>query len=243
MFSVTELEILWGSPAVMVRHGLNYLVIADMHVGFERKFAKEGVFVPDISDRMASQIIHLIDKHSADALVILGDLKESIGAFPFIGGYLAKFVRRVAERDVDLILLKGNHDGSIETLLPKQVKVMRELALGDLIMLHGHAHPRGNLPEGASILTAHVHPRFRNPDFSRSESVFVMGRARTGGKFVLMPAFNPILGGVLLNNYAPDDERLGVIFSERYVDVNSSIVLSIDGSCFGALRELSDREP
>ncbi len=232
---VTELEILWGNPAVMIRYDINYLVVADTHIGFERKLAKDGVFIPDISDRMASQIIHLIDKHSADTLVILGDLKESIGVSSSIRAHLTKFVGKITERGVNMILLKGNHDGSIETLLPKKVKIMRELTLGDLVMLHGHAHPRGDVPEGASILTAHVHPRFRNPDFNRSEGVFVVGKARTGGNFVLMPAFNPLLGGVPLNSYTPDDARLGVIFSERYADINSSTVLSIDGSCLGTL--------
>ena len=176
-----------------------HLVVADLHIGLEHELLKEGIKIPPQVDGMARKIISLLKKSGAKHLVILGDLKHNI---PSISWHeytqvppTVKHISKVA----DITIVKGNHDGNIEKMLPG-VSVVKSLKIGDSLLLHGHT----SVPEDVDykrIIVGHKHPSIEFPDQIKPtrETAWIKARTKSGVEVIIMPAFNDLLTGTPVN--------------------------------------------
>jgi putative SbcD/Mre11-related phosphoesterase len=223
----------------------DHLVIADLHIGIEEEFRQGGIRVPKQLPGMAERIHGLLDRTGARRLVILGDLKHNIPGIsraeyrdipPFVGG--------LQER-VKVVLVKGNHDGDIEGVLP-EVEVVASLEVGDYLLTHGHRRIENLDYKG--IILAHNHPciSFRDQMGGVSkESAWIRGRLKEsvledlglerGPEIVIMPAFNEILSETPVNT---PKGLLGPLFRKGLVDLEGAEAVLLDGTHLGRIKDL-----
>ncbi|HDD05090.1 MAG TPA: metallophosphoesterase [Candidatus Aenigmarchaeota archaeon] len=172
-----------------------WLVLADLHIGYERELEEKGYNIPSQTKDMLRRIGEL--KKRERRLLILGDLKHNIPEFSVQEmKEVPYFVRRLKELFDRVVIIKGNHDGDIEKLV--DVEVLKEFRVGKVGFLHGHARPSDELLERVKTLViGHIHPVYRYED-SLGHPVFkscwLIGRWRDK-KLIVMPTFNPLFTG------------------------------------------------
>ena len=61
-----------------------------------------------------------------------------------------------------MILVPGNHDASIQQLIPKEITLgsSKGIIIDDLLLTHGHTMPSENFSHVNKIVMGHVHPVF-----------------------------------------------------------------------------------
>ncbi len=222
-----------------------YLVVADLHLGLERELAMAGARVPSQLERIERRISKLLKKTGKESLIILGDLKHSIPGFSWQEQReIPAFIQRLSSR-ADLVLVKGNHDGGIEKLVPG-VRVVMELRAGEALLIHGHAKPREKGYK--TLITAHNHPciEFRGELGGRiTESAWIRARFReeyggeTNPEVMVMPAFNDLIYGMPFN-YRSNRQLLGPLFRQDMVDLDAADAYLIDGTYLGRIRDLRE---
>ncbi|ELZ00550.1 metallophosphoesterase [Natrialba asiatica] len=204
----TRVEPVLGQPAALADLGTERaLLVADYHAGYEAGLRYErGVDVPSHAPERRERLSSLIERTDPDRLVVLGDLMHSIGD---PGGAERAELEVLFEseplRSLDVTIVKGNHDGAIETWLepadgtapptgPPAGSVT--IVSGDGIALgsesastgtgtgtvgvcHGHTWPSRAVLDSAVVCLGHEHPCVRLEDEvggSRVERVWLRGR-------------------------------------------------------------------
>ncbi len=228
------MEPIWGSPALEIKvSGERWILVADLHLGFELELAREGVYIPDRTEHLAERLLSL---GPAEGLAIAGDLKHSIGLSS--GFRVRRFVEKVSGTFSKIMLAIGNHDGGIVSVIGDScdIKGPRGFPLGEVWIFHGHALPPPESSEYEFGVMGHVHPAIPIRGLGK---VPVWLIAETTCDFLprtllVVPAFNDMLGyGDLLRM----GER-GPIFP-KCVDPDATDVLTLDGDYLGTLSYLS----
>ncbi len=160
---------LFPYPALLHRRGnKRVLIVADLHIGWEVSLAERGIHVPSQTPKMKEKLLKLVDLYKPTSLLFLGDVKHTIarvelGEWKDIPDLFEALVEKVAEVKVVL----GNHDGTLEPLLPSKVQIIPSTgtALFDAGFFHGNAWPAPELLQCRSLVIGHVHPivAFRDP--------------------------------------------------------------------------------
>lgn len=219
------------------------LIVADLHMGLEKELALAGARVPSQLTKMENRIKGLLSKTNKKRLVILGDLKHNIPTASWQEQReIPRLVRRLTSK-AEVVLVKGNHDGGIENLVP-ELRVVRELRVGDTLLIHGHSKPVATGYE--TLIMAHNHPciEFRGHLGGRlTESAWIRTRLReehrgeSDPEIVIMPAFNDLIYGMPFNS-RKSQELLGPFFRRGLVDLEGAKVYLIDGTYLGKIKDL-----
>ena len=154
---------IYPHPVLLLEDTENSLVISDLHLGFEHEIAEKGVsFRSPSLNEMVSELMSLIDSHAIKRLIILGDLKHSIGSInKREWDEVPKFLESLSSK-TEVYLVPGNHDANILHLIPNQVNHMAStgMVLKDTLLVHGHtALPRRPIPV-SRIIMGHSHPMY-----------------------------------------------------------------------------------
>jgi DNA ligase-associated metallophosphoesterase len=188
------------------------LLIADAHIGKAVSFRRLGVPVPQGStaDNLAN-LSALVARLDVRRIVFLGDLLHSAHA-QSAATQAAVAQWREVHRDLDLTLVRGNHDdraGDPPVVLG--IKVVDEpLRLGPWALCH---HPDAR-PDGY-VLAGHLHP-----------CVTLQGRARErlrlpcfwfGDQVGVLPAFGAFTGMHPIVSQPPD--RVYALTGDAVVEV------------------------
>ena len=213
---MTDVEPVPDLPAAVADcGGERALVVADLHAGIERAIAAEhGVALDSRADARRERLLSLLDRTGPDRIVFLGDLMHSIGD---PGGAERGEVEVLFEAlpDVPVTLVKGNHDGGIESWVDVEVTDPRGIRIGDVGFVHGHTWPAGEVLAADVVCVGHEHPCVRLTDEvggSRVERAWLRGPLRRepfenhvdGLRWndpdgVVFPAFNELAGGTWVN--------------------------------------------
>jgi putative SbcD/Mre11-related phosphoesterase len=147
---------------------MRILVIADLHIGWEMALAEKGIHIPTQTPRLLKTLLMLIFKHKPDALLILGDVKHTVakaelGEWQDIPEFFNELKRHVKE----ITVVRGNHDGNLEPLLPENIKLIPATGttIGNIGLFHGHRWPPPTLLKCETLMMGHVHPvlAFKDP--------------------------------------------------------------------------------
>ncbi len=206
-----------------IRHK-DLLIIADLHIGWGDKLYERGYIIPDEIKEFENRIMKI--KKNAKKLVILGDVKDSIGYGKDIPKAI-KFLRDMEEIFDEVILVRGNHDGGLN--YPK----VDEYNFENVKMIHGHMWP--NELKSEILIMGHIHPAFKLPS-GRKIPVWLIGKLGEIQKYdenrvkevIVMPAFNKWVTGSEkiqgpIMKYFKLDKILDLelrILSEEQTDVN-----------------------
>lgn len=158
------------------------LVISDLHLGIEDEISDEkGIHFPLQDTNIIERVKSLVKKHKLSRLYIIGDVKHTIMTdIPYNWDILPEFMENLSEL-VETVIIPGNHDGDLESLLPRSVEItdVRGIVVGTgkerVGLVHGHSWPSPDLLEVSRIVAGHSHPaviRFRTvskPEIGRSD--------------------------------------------------------------------------
>jgi putative SbcD/Mre11-related phosphoesterase len=156
-------------PAALIKtRKTTTLVIADLHIGWEIALSQKGIHVPTQTPKLLQKLKNLIFTHNPEKLLILGDVKHTI-ATAQTGEWhdIPNFFDQLKKQTKEICVIRGNHDGNLEPLLPENIKILPATGsiVGEVGLFHGHRWPSPALLKCKTLVMAHVHPivAFRDP--------------------------------------------------------------------------------
>ncbi|MEM3551046.1 MAG: metallophosphoesterase [Candidatus Bathyarchaeia archaeon] len=171
---------LWPYPAAFLKtDGVKTLVIADLHIGWEIALSEKGIHIPTQAPKILQRIKSLTAKYNPERLLILGDVKHTVAKAEISEWQdIPEFFNELKPLFKEIQIIRGNHDGNLEPLLPESVKILPSTGtvMGDVGFFHGHQWPSPILLKCKTIVMGHVHPvvTFRDPaGFRTTRQVWV----------------------------------------------------------------------
>jgi hypothetical protein len=156
-------------PAALIKTAkTRTMVIADLHIGWEMALSAKGIHVPTQMPKLLKKLSTLISTYKPEKLLILGDVKHTvataeIGEWQDIPDFFNELKRQIQE----ILIIRGNHDGNLEPLLPENIKILPAtgVTIGEVGFFHGHRWPSPSLLKCKTLVMGHVHPivAFRDP--------------------------------------------------------------------------------
>lgn len=156
-------------PAALLKmRATRLMVIADLHMGWEMSLSGKGIHVPSQTPKLLNRLIDLLSEYKPDEILVLGDVKHTIAAAEKMEWHdIPDFFNALKKRVQQVSIIRGNHDGNLEPLLPEGITVLPStgVAFGDVGFFHGHQWPSPALLKCKTLVMGHVHPVvvFRDP--------------------------------------------------------------------------------
>ncbi len=212
------------------------LIVADLHIGITKDIYEKGIVMPSQPEKLAKRINKLKKITRTKKLILLGDVKHRVLGFSLQEKFELDRFFLLLDFD-DIIIVKGNHDGGIEKMVPrgKNIRVKSSITIENYFLTHGHR----NVKTGKrTIVIGHNQPHVKFRDKLGAvyvEPVWVIGKLakRLNGKtLVIMPAFNELCGATIVNK----DELLGPI--AKMLDTKNARAYLLDGTDIGAINNM-----
>ncbi len=242
-----DLQPVHGIPALRADE---YLVIGDLHIGIESHLRSKGFHLTSRTDDMFDSIVKAADD-SSSRLIVLGDVKDSVpGSTKQEYREIPMFFERLLDRFDSIDVVRGNHDTNIEEFLPGHVRIRPAsgMKVEDVGFVHGHTWPSKDVMASSTLVMAHDHPAvmFRDGVGRQvNEPCWVRGKFRDvpsdnyeilPRNFVIVPAFNRMLGGSPVNIIG--EPLLGPIMGGSLLDLENATIHLLDGVDLGKLSDL-----
>ncbi len=131
----------------------DYLIISDLHLGYEQSLNSEGIMVPKFQyPHIVSRLKKIQQKSSAPKIIINGDLKHEFGHISRQEwSETLKFIEFLKENFREIILIKGNHDNFTPYIAQKtDLEVQESITLRDFLIMHGDKIP-SHIPREKTI--------------------------------------------------------------------------------------------
>ena len=151
-------------PALLIEGQKKYIVITDLHIGFENSLVSNEIFVGKNStiNETVDELLEIIELENPDSVILLGDVKSSIkNIFKTEWNDVPLFFKKIKEK-CNVILIPGNHDANIQRLVPEDVSLISSTGMveDNTLFTHGHRMPSENFAYVKKIIMGHVHPVF-----------------------------------------------------------------------------------
>jgi putative SbcD/Mre11-related phosphoesterase len=151
-------------PALVIENSEKILVVADLHIGWERAWSESGIYVPSQADKLGKKLLSIVERHKPDRLILLGDIKQAITRVSMEEWReIPKFFEALQEHLDEVIVVRGNHDGDLEPLTPSTIRIHPSsgLTIGSdprIGLFHGHAWPSPEVLSSEILVMGHIHP-------------------------------------------------------------------------------------
>ena len=246
-----NMRFIYDEPALILSvSGKEWLVVGDIHIGAERRLSDKGVNVYNMWKQMASKILSLSNTFSITGVILLGDIKDSI-LYPETWEQrdIRSFISELSH--LELRIIKGNHDGHIDSILG--IKAMDEILLGDYALLHGNKWPSQDALKKGTIITGHNHIAVSIKDDNGavySEKAWLIASAEKdkirefyaspkAKRLVVMPAFNPLILGMPVGKERKDKDNISPLLRNGLFDYSNADIYSLKGAYIGKVKALS----
>ena len=249
-----DIRFVAGSPAALLG---TTLIVADLHLGIEAAFSRQGIRMPSSTVPLKNQLLSLIKKTRARELVILGDVKHKVPGTSFQEELELPHV--FAGFPVPVTVTPGNHDPGLERLAPEVVVSpstgFKKVVGGHAVYLsHGHTWPPKSALSCETIVIGHVHPQVEFRDSIGkvwAEPVWVrasLNRKKLEEKYgklsgvlpqlIIVPSFNTLTGSVPLNRTGKrlPPEPIGPLV--KCAEMERAEMSLLDGTYLGKLKLL-----
>ena len=191
-----------------------------------------GIRQPEIVNKLTN----LIEKFRISEVIINGDLKHNIGMKSFERKIIKEFVGSLERSGIareNVILVKGNHDGSIDDLI--NVASPHGIRIKNFGILHGHALPSDEVLQAKELIIAHAHPAIALKDEVGlvKRRIWLEGNIKINDeekKLIVMPVFNDLCASTPVNV----DKPAGFLF-RRWNYLNAYATL-LDGTFLGEIK-------
>ena len=237
-----DLQPVYGIPALKAG---NYLIISDLHIGVESHLRSKGFHLVSHTSDMHDALMEAADE-DIDRLVVIGDVKDSVpGSTKQEFAEIPDFFERLFERFDTIEVVRGNHDTMIEEFLPPRVRIRPAsgMKIGDVGLVHGHTWPSEDVMCCDTLVFGHNHPAVMFRDGvgrQMTEPCWFRGRFAAEQddrypalpkNFIVIPAFNRMLGGSPVNVIGED--LLGPILNSGLLNLDDAHLYLLDGVDLG----------
>ena len=241
---------IWNERALFIAKE-KAVVIADVHIGIEFEYRQQGINIGLQTNKLLERCIKLLKETKAEKIVIVGDIKHVITAKS------EEEMMRIERREVrrflkmlygyaDIWIIKGNHDGRLQS---KYAKIFggKGIKMGDIALIHGHCWADEKIMDSKTIILGHIHPFVRittRVGYSYMQPCWVKGKfikkellkryekANHRMKFIIVPAFNPLCGGISINKERVSEGILKIL------DMENANVYLLNGINLGRIKNL-----
>lgn len=177
----------------------DYLVISDLHLGYEQSLNAEGIMVPRFQyPLIIKRLEEIQEKSSCNDIVVNGDLKHEFGQITRQEwNETQEFLEYLKANFNDIVLIKGNHDNFTKFIAHKtDLKVEESFQIGNSLLLHGDKITDGADPEIKNLIIGHEHPCIGLRSGERVEKIkcYLAGKYRNWN-LTVMPSFNFVTEG------------------------------------------------
>lgn len=252
MIELRGVKFLYDRPAMIISDGgKKYLLVGDIHIGNERKLAAAGVHAHDLPHYMASEIDSLAAQNHAGAVVLMGDVKDSLlRPDSSEKKRLNEFFYELSKYELKAI--RGNHDNYMGSF--GGVEWIDEFLTKNFAMMHGHKWPSEKAMEKKVLITAHNHIaveiRDRNKGV-RNEKAWLVTDSNDANisKFyerhkskycITMPAFNNLITGMPVNRGLTNQSNISPLFRNSLFDYENGRVFTLRGEFLGLVKDIRD---
>jgi uncharacterized protein len=238
---MVKTRIVPSQPALILEDDQRFLVITDLHIGFEI-----GMISNDINLRpegmvedIHSNIYSLIESEKPDTLILLGDIKSGIDYISKIEWRTIPMFLEIGKK-INTIVIPGNHDGNLARLVPDYVTMAGQsgLVIEDTLLTHGHTLPSENFSHVNRIVMGHLHPTyFQEGSVLDGQRLWVSIKtdknqifpsSRGDLEIIIVPSFNKYLYATFKRYHkksiSPILERIKVAHSAKIVTLDGSII-------------------
>jgi hypothetical protein len=228
-----------------------YLAISDLHIGFESQMSTRGINIDEQTffDEIRKELADLINFNKIDAVILLGDLKNSIQTInKYEWQMIPQFFKFLSEV-TDIYLVPGNHDSNIRFLMPENVNIMgsKGMILDDTLFIHGHTMPTIAKASIKRIVMGHIHPVFlRHNSAINGQRVWIYLKLIKKAIFpathgdldiVIVPAFNRYIYAINARHYTKSISPI-ITKAIKSNAVRQALFVSLDGSIVGDIESL-----
>lgn len=165
-------------------------IIADLHLGLENVLIESGFNIPKIQ---IDDIIERLEKiDGIERIIIAGDLKHEFGKnLPFEWEDVKKLLNYLLDRDLDVVVVRGNHDNYLKAILTKfGIELLDYFNVGEWKIVHGHKECYAT-----KIIMGHEHPAVKvRVDGMYTFHCFLRIKYE-GREVIVLPAFSPLVSG------------------------------------------------
>ena len=155
-------RIVAGKPALLIEGEKKYLVIADLHIGFESSLASNEIFIGKNTtvNETIGDLSEIIEQEKPDSVVLLGDVPSHINNISKTEwNDVPLFFKKIKEK-CQIILIPGNHDANIARLVPDKISMISSTGMVEenILFTHGHRMPSENFSHVKKIIMGQVQP-------------------------------------------------------------------------------------
>lgn len=238
------------------RHRRRYLLVSDLHIGFEEKFKRVGISIESNVNSMAEELEAVIQKNNVTNLLIDGDVKSSTDRISKSEWEnIPRLFSRLSSK-CEISVVPGNHDAGLNHLLPKEVELMdvNGIMLDQNLVMHGHTRPLPKFSDCKRLIIGHLHPIYQERGHPMSgQPVWVISRIQRKKIFenvleveddqdgnlqsllevIIMPSFNKdlVVAG-FAGDAARQERRVAPILKELKT-ANDALVVTLNGEIIG----------
>ena len=233
-------RIIPGQPALLVENKRKYLIITDLHIGFESKLASNEIFIGKNTtiNETIDELLKIISSKKPDSL-IKNISKTEWNDVPL-------FFNKIKEK-CEVILIPGNHDSNIRKLVPEEIIQISSVGMIEekILFTHGHTMPSENFSSVEKIIMGHIHPVFFKEDsIVNGQRVWISMKTEKENIFpsksgeieiTIIPSFNKYF-------YATNKRKYKKSISpiiEKIKNVSSARIVTLDGTIIGDETDLN----
>ena len=239
---MSQEKIVPTKPALLIEGQKKYLVVTDLHIGFESSFISNEIFIGKNTsiNETVDELSEIIDSEKPDSVILLGDVKSSIKNISKIEWNDVPLFFEKIKKKCDVILIPGNHDANIQRLVPEDISLISSTGMVDnsILFTHGHTMPSENFAHVKKIIMGHIHPIFFQEDsIVNGERVWISIKANKEQIFpsesgeieiIIVPSFNKYFYATNKKKYkksiSPIIEKLKKVSSARIVTLDGTII-------------------
>ncbi|MFH1258115.1 MAG: metallophosphoesterase [Candidatus Micrarchaeota archaeon] len=215
---------------------LGILAITDLQLGHEAVLHNRGVDVPleqfpIILERIESMLL----RTKAERVLINGDMKHEFShAMQQEWDEVLELLKFFKKREVELILVRGNHDNYVAKILRNQNLKLHDYFLEKgILFIHGHKKlgEYGEFPElkeYSTLVIGHVHPAVSLHDevgVPHKYNCLLKGEFQ-GKELLVLPSISPLASGADLVSRIYETDTLSPILDE--CDIGDFVPVVID---------------
>jgi len=229
-------------PALILEEKQRFLVVTDLHIGFEGGMISNDINVrPEgMIDEIHSTLDALIKSEKPDSLVLLGDIKSGIDSISKIEWQTVPMFFEIGKK-INTIVIPGNHDGNLSRLIPDYITMTGPsgLVIGDTLLTHGHVMPSENFSHVDRIVMGHLHPvYFQEGSVLDGQRLWISIKTAKKNIFpsangeleiIILPSFNKYFYATRKRYHKKSISPI----LERIKDNKSAKVVTLDGSIIG----------
>ena len=240
---MSQERIVRGKPALLIEGERKFLVITDLHIGFENSLTSNEIFIGKNTtvNETIDELSKIIEVEKPDSVVLLGDVKSSIKNISKTEWVDVPLFFEKIKKKCNLILIPGNHDANIARLVPKEVSMISSTGMVEenILFTHGHKMPSENFSHIKKIIMGHVHPVFFQEDsIVNGQRVWISIKTNKENIFpsesgeieiTIVPSFNNYLFATNKKKYKKSISPI----IEKIKQVSSARIVTLDGAIIG----------